>query len=230
MEVNALNTEIGAILSQRQGTPPKFYPCAFYSCKLNPAEQNYDIGNRELLAMKAAFEEWRHWLEGAKDPFLVLTDHRILEYLHSAKRLNPRQARWALFFIRFHFIITYRPGTKNIKADSLSHQHDADTQNSTLEPIISTSLIIAPVHWDIMTEITQAHNQDPPPPSKSSPNLSYVPGNLRNRVIQWVHTSPCSGHPWYHSNSAATKEQILVEHVAGRHHRLHQELSNMRNS
>lgn len=118
MEVDALNTGIGAILAQRQGTPPKLYPCAFYSCKLNPAEQNYDSGNRELLAMKAAFEEWRHWLEEAKDPFLVLTDHRILEYLHSAKRLNPRQARWALFFIHFDFTITYRPGTKNIKADS----------------------------------------------------------------------------------------------------------------
>lgn len=164
VEVDALNTGIGAILSQHQGTPPKLYPCALYSCKLNPAEQNYDVGNRELLAMKAAFEEWWHWLEGAKDPFLVLTDHQILEYLRSAMRLNPRQASWALFFIHFHFTITYRPGTKNIRADSLSHQHDADTQNSTLEPIISTSLIVAPVHWDIMTEITQAHKQDPPPP------------------------------------------------------------------
>ncbi len=83
VEVDASSTGIGAVLSQHQGDPPKLYPCAFFSRKLNPAEQNYDVGNRELLAMKAAFEEWRHWLKGAKHPFTVLTDHRNLEYLKS---------------------------------------------------------------------------------------------------------------------------------------------------
>ncbi|KAL0187602.1 hypothetical protein M9458_014701, partial [Cirrhinus mrigala] len=125
VEVDASNTGIGAILSQRHGNPPKLFPCAFFSRKLSPAEQNYDVGNRELLAMKAAFEEWRHWLEGAKLPFVVLTDHRNLEYLKSAKRLNPRQARWALFFTRFDFKVTYRPGSKNIKADALSRQFES---------------------------------------------------------------------------------------------------------
>ncbi len=124
MEVDASNTGIGAILSQRQGNPPKLFPCAVYSRKLNSAEQNYDVGDRELLAMKAALEEWRHWLEGAKLPFVVLTDHRNLEYLRSAKRLNPRQARSSLFFTLFNFKVTYRPGSKNSKADALSRQFD----------------------------------------------------------------------------------------------------------
>ncbi len=103
VEVDASSTGIGAVLSQRQGTPAKMFPCAFYSRKLSSAERNYDVGNRELLAMKAALEEWRHWLEGAQHPFTVLTDHKNLEYLCSAKRLNPRQARWAMFFTRFNF-------------------------------------------------------------------------------------------------------------------------------
>uniref|UniRef100_A0A673JPB4 Zgc:101569 n=1 Tax=Sinocyclocheilus rhinocerous TaxID=307959 RepID=A0A673JPB4_9TELE len=64
-------------------------------------------------------EEWRHWLEGLKHPFVVLTDHKNLEYLQSAKRLNPRQTRWALFFTRFDFSVTYRPGSRNTKADAL---------------------------------------------------------------------------------------------------------------
>ncbi len=85
MEVDGSSTGNGAVLSQRQGDPHKAYPCAFYSRKLNPAEQNYDVGNRKLLAMKAAFEEWRHWLEGAKHPFTILNDHRDLEYLRSPK-------------------------------------------------------------------------------------------------------------------------------------------------
>lgn len=74
VEVDASNTGIGAILSQRQGNPPKLFPCAYFSHKLSAAEQTYDVGNRELLAMKAAIEEWRHWLEGARHTFLVLTD------------------------------------------------------------------------------------------------------------------------------------------------------------
>ncbi|XP_015224357.1 PREDICTED: RNA-directed DNA polymerase homolog [Cyprinodon variegatus] len=45
---------------------------------LSPAEQNYDVGDRELLAIKLALEEWRHWLEGAEHPVLVWTDHKNL--------------------------------------------------------------------------------------------------------------------------------------------------------
>ncbi|KAG1925134.1 retrotransposable element [Pimephales promelas] len=122
VEVDASISGVGAVLSQRQGNPPQLHPCAFYSKKLSPAEQNYDIGNRELLAIKLALEEWRHWLEGAQHPFTVITDHRNLEYLRDAKRLNPRQARWALFFTRFNFSVTYRPGEKNVKADAVSRQ------------------------------------------------------------------------------------------------------------
>ncbi len=44
------------------------------------------------LAIKLALEEWRHWLERAKNPFTVRTDHKNLQYLREAKRLNPRQA------------------------------------------------------------------------------------------------------------------------------------------
>ena len=53
------------------------------------------MGNREPLAIKLALEEWRHWLEGAKQPFIVWTDHKNITYLQNAKRLNSHQARWS---------------------------------------------------------------------------------------------------------------------------------------
>lgn len=69
------------------------------------------MGDRELLAIKLALEEWRHWLENAAQPFVVWMDHKNLEYIRSAKRPNARPARWALFFTRFQLSITYRPGS-----------------------------------------------------------------------------------------------------------------------
>ena len=98
VEVDASNEGVGAILSQRSEQDGKVRPCAFLSRRLSKAERNYDVGNRELLAVKLALEEWRHWLEGAEHPFIVWTDHKNLEYIKKAKRLNSRQARWPLFF------------------------------------------------------------------------------------------------------------------------------------
>lgn len=70
---------VGAVLSQQSATDQKLYPCAFFSRRLSPAEKNYDIGNQELLAVKMALEEWRHWLEGTKTLFQVWPDYKSLE-------------------------------------------------------------------------------------------------------------------------------------------------------
>ncbi|KAK3574387.1 hypothetical protein QTP86_006576 [Hemibagrus guttatus] len=194
VEVDASNSGIGAVLCQRHGQPGKLFPCAYFSRNLTDAERNYDVGNKELLAMKAAIEEWRHWLEGSTYPFQVITDHKNLEYIKSAKRLNPRQARWSLFFTRFQFTVTYRPGSKNSKADALPRRHDPPQAASKPEPILPPSIIIAPVTWDLMDEIQREQQSEPTPPG-CPPTKHYVPSNLRIRVLQWVHTSLCSGHP-----------------------------------
>ncbi|KAL0199986.1 hypothetical protein M9458_003173, partial [Cirrhinus mrigala] len=190
VEVDASNTGIGAILSQYHGTPAKLYPCAFFSRKLNPAERNYDVGDRELLAMK-------HWLEGSTISFLILTDHKNLEYLRTARRLNARQAR-------FHFKITYRPGSKNGKADALSRQHDQSQTDVSPASIIPASMIVSPVQWDIMAEISEAQSTDPAPP-ECPPGLTYVPASLRQRLLTLIHENPSAGHP----GIQATRELVL---------------------
>ncbi len=106
VEVDASGIGVGAVLLQRARSDHKLHPCAYFSRRLSPAERNYDIGNRELLAVKLPLEEWRQWLEGAKHPFLIWTDHRNLTYISEAKRLSSRQTCWALFWALFLTALT----------------------------------------------------------------------------------------------------------------------------
>lgn len=194
MQVDASNCGIGAVLSQRHGNPGKLHQCAIFSRKLNSVESNYDVGNKELLSMKAALEEWRHWLEGSLHPFQVISDHRNHEYIKADKRLSSRQACWSLFFTRFQFSVTYRLGSKYSKADALSRQHDPLLTTHQEELILPPSVMIALFCWDIMEEIQRALVTEPAPLECPS-SKHYVPQLLRRRTIQWVHASLSAGHP-----------------------------------
>jgi hypothetical protein len=65
---------------------------AFFSRKLSPAEVNYDIYDKELMAVVKSFEEWRAELEGADTPVQVISDHKNLQHFMTTKRLSRRQA------------------------------------------------------------------------------------------------------------------------------------------
>jgi hypothetical protein len=98
------------------------HPVAFFSQKLSPAECNYEIYDKELLAIVNSLEQWRPELEGIEFPIQVLTDHKALEYFMTSKKLSRRQARWALTLSKYNFQITYRPGKENGKADALTRK------------------------------------------------------------------------------------------------------------
>ncbi|KAK3554732.1 hypothetical protein QTP70_033146 [Hemibagrus guttatus] len=204
IEVDASTTGVGAVLSQQQGSPQTLHPCAYFSRKLSPAEVNYDIGNQELLAIKLALEEWRHWLEGAKHPFVVLTDHKNLEYLRAAKRLNPRQARWALFFTRFQFTISYRPGPKNVKADALSRLHGREEPSDEPEPILPEKLFASPISWLEKTPPEPSAPASAPP--GCPPGLRFISRTQRNELIHSTHTSLGTGHPGTHGTLSLLKQ------------------------
>jgi hypothetical protein len=93
---------------------------AYLSKSLSETERNYEIHNKEMLAIIRALEEWRHFLEGAPNKFEIWTDHKNLEYFMSAKKLNRRQARWSLTLARFNFVMHHRPGKTMEKPDALS--------------------------------------------------------------------------------------------------------------
>ena len=56
-------------------------------------EFNYDIHDKELLAIFKAFKIWQHYLEGSTSPIDVVMDHKNLEYFSTTKILMCRQAR-----------------------------------------------------------------------------------------------------------------------------------------
>uniref|UniRef100_A0A3P9HCQ1 Gypsy retrotransposon integrase-like protein 1 n=1 Tax=Oryzias latipes TaxID=8090 RepID=A0A3P9HCQ1_ORYLA len=207
VEVDASDSGVGAVLSQRETPSGKLKPCAFFSRKLSPAEQNYDVGNRELLAIKLALEEWRHWLEGAEQPFIVWTDHKNLAYLRTAKRLNARQARWCLFFDRFHFTISYRPGSKNGKPDALSRKYNV-TDSPSSPTIIPDSCFVGNLTWDIESRVQQAQGEKPSTVN-CPPGTLFVPQRLRSDVITWGHSSKIACHGGVHRTLLLLKRRFF---------------------
>jgi len=71
----------------------KWRPVVFISKLLNTTEQNYEIHDKEIVAVIRCLEAWRHYLEGAKLEFEIWTDHKNLQYFITSQKLNHRQAR-----------------------------------------------------------------------------------------------------------------------------------------
>ena len=97
---------------------------AYLSKSLNETERNYEIHNKEMLAIIRELEAWRHLLEGVQFKFEIWTDHKNLEYFMKVQKLNCRQAQWVLYLSRFDFILKHVLETKMGKADGLSRQPD----------------------------------------------------------------------------------------------------------
>ncbi len=121
METDSSDYVSSRVLSQL-GDDRLLHPVAFFSKNLNLFECNYEIYEKELLAIIRCFELWRPELEGTKVPVKVITDHKSLEYFMTTKKLTRRQAHWAEFLSEFNFVISSTPGKENQKADSLTRR------------------------------------------------------------------------------------------------------------
>jgi len=136
IEVDSSNFATGAVLSQQLMTDGKWHPVAFYSKSLSSVEWNYEIHDKEILAIIHVLEEWRHFLEKVTHLVEIWTDHKNLEYFMTAKKLNYRQARWSLHLARFDFLFHHCPERTMGKPDALSRRADHGNGASDNENII----------------------------------------------------------------------------------------------
>jgi hypothetical protein len=137
LEADGSSIATGAVLSQQQVDDNAWHPVTFLSKALNPVEQNYQIHDTEMLAIIRGLEEWRHYLEGARHPVEIWTDHKNLEYFRVAQKLNRQQARWLLYLSRLNFTLHHKPGRSMGKPDALSRwanhgSRQGDNDNLTL--------------------------------------------------------------------------------------------------
>ena len=123
MEVDTSDYATGGVLSM-ECEDGKWRLVVFLSKSLNETERNYEIHDKEMLAIIRGLENWRHLLEGMQFKFEIWTDHKNLKYFMRVQKLNQRQAQWALYLSRFNFTLKHIPGTRMGKADRLSRRLD----------------------------------------------------------------------------------------------------------
>jgi len=180
LETDASDRALAAILSTR--TDGEIYPIAFMSRAFSTAELNYDMHDKELLAIIESFKKWRHYLEGVADPVEVYTDHRNLTYFSETKTLSRRLAGWSEFLSQFNFMIKFRPGRLGKKLDALTrrwdvYEDDPSKKNLTQRLVfIQTQLSSNPVnsgnhsltvrganvidHQSLLSDIKEAQRSD----------------------------------------------------------------------
>ena len=98
---------------------------AFYSAKLNSAQQNYPVHEIEMLAGIETMLRHTDILQGVR--FKWLTDHKGLIHLLNQKNLSGRQARWLEKISSFSFEVVYIAGSENVVADALSRMYSNDS-------------------------------------------------------------------------------------------------------
>ena len=101
---------------------------AFYSAKLNPAQQNYPVHEIEMLAGIETMLRYSDLLQGVE--FQWLTDHKGLTHLLNQKNLSGRQARWLEKISSYTFKVVYIEGSENVVADALSRMYSNDSSGT----------------------------------------------------------------------------------------------------
>ncbi|KAE8217789.1 hypothetical protein CF326_g9340, partial [Tilletia indica] len=122
IETDASDFAIGCVLMQ-QDDASVWNPVAFDGRKLNPAESNYPVHEKELLGIRTALQVWRQYVDNGLT-ITVVTDHESLKYLPTTRIASKRLARWVADFGEYPLELVYRRGEDNVVADATSRRSD----------------------------------------------------------------------------------------------------------
>jgi hypothetical protein len=197
VETDASDYALGGQLGQRDDEG-RLHPIAFFSKKLSGPELNYQIHDKELMAIIMAFQEWKPYLCGANHKVKVYTDHKNLTQFTTTKELNKRQTRWAEFLSEFDFQIIYMKGSENGRADALSRRTDHETE----VPVTATTLLRTAEDGSLeMAErqINALFRLQPDDKWKNLPQdpetgRTQVPEDKKEELVQEFHAAPANGH------------------------------------
>ncbi|KAL6359921.1 hypothetical protein LRP88_07349 [Fusarium phalaenopsidis] len=120
LETDSSGNASGGVLAQSD-SQGRLRPVAFFSRRHDPAEYNYPIHDKEMLAIIRCLEAWRSELRSCGH-FTILTDHKNLRYFMTKRMLTERQSRWAGEIAEFNFSLEYRPGSQAVAPDALSRR------------------------------------------------------------------------------------------------------------
>jgi hypothetical protein len=162
IETDASKYATGAVLTQLDINGDR-HPISFISKTFSPTERNYEIYDRELMAIIRALEEWRHYIQGSAHTTVILSDHKNLTYYREAKKLNRRQARWSLYLSEFDVKLMHTPGTKMVQSDALSRRPDLcpdeDTDNQDIV-MLPDELFVNLIDMDLQQRIAISEDLD----------------------------------------------------------------------
>jgi len=123
IETDASEWALGYALLQKDPENGRTHPVAFDGRKLTPAEVNYPVHEKELLAIKCALQAWRIYVDNGHQT-TILTDHESLKYLATMRNPSKRLARWIDEFGEYDLNIQYRRGSQALVPDTLSRRPD----------------------------------------------------------------------------------------------------------
>ena len=121
VKIDLLNFTLGAYMVQKY-KDKIWHLVAYYSKKLTPPELNYNIYNKELLAIVTVLKKWRAFLQGITELFIIKMDYKNLTGFLTTKELNHRQVKWIKILAEYYFKIKYVKGTDNIRVDILNRK------------------------------------------------------------------------------------------------------------
>ena len=123
VECDASLFATGAVLLQ-QDTNTDWHPVAYHSKSMNPTERNYQVYDRELLAVIHSLRKWHCYIYGSNFTTVVWTDHYNLTYFTHPQKLTRRQVQWIVELMDYDVKLQHKKGSKMIAADALSRQAD----------------------------------------------------------------------------------------------------------